>query len=44
MICDRKMLAKTKGNVYKTVGRPAMLYRLDSVVMTNTQETELELA
>ena len=44
VICDRKMLAKTKKNVYKTVGRPAMLYRLDSVVMTKTQETELELA
>ena len=45
VICDRIFLAKTKGNVYKTVVRPAMLYRLDSVVMTKkTQETELELA
>ena len=39
-----KILVKTKGNVYKTVVRPAMLYRLDTVEMTKTQETKLEVA
>ena len=35
MICDRRMLAKTKGKVYKTVVRPAMLYGLETVAEFN---------
>ena len=44
VICDIFLWKKTKGNVYKTVVRPAILYRLDTVVaMTKTQETKLEV-
>ena len=32
--CDRRMKAKTKGKVYKTVVRPAMLYGPETVAMT----------
>ena len=34
VICDGRMLAKTKGKVNKIVVRPAVLYGLEAVAMT----------
>ena len=44
VICDRRVSAKMKGKVYKTVVRPAMMYGLEAVAMTKRQEAELEVA
>lgn len=44
MICDRKVSTQIKGKVYRTVVRPAMLYGLETLSLTKTQESELELA
>ena len=44
VICDRKVPAKVKGKVYKTVVRPAMLYGLETIGLTRKQEAELEVA
>ena len=32
MLCDRKMNGKIKGNVYRTVVRPALVYGADTYV------------
>ncbi|KAK3524918.1 hypothetical protein QTP86_011509 [Hemibagrus guttatus] len=39
VLCDRKISARIKGKVYRTVVRPAMLYGLETV-----SESELEVA
>ena len=44
VICDRRIPAKMKGKVYKTVVRPAMLYGLEAAALTKRQEAELEVA
>ena len=44
VICDRRVAARVKGKVYKTVVRPAMLYGLEAVALTKRQEAELEVA
>lgn len=44
MIDERRVTARVKGTVYKTVGRPAMLYGLVLMALTKRQEAELELA
>ena len=44
VICDRRISAKIKGKMYKTVVRPAMLYGLEAVALTKKQEAELEVA
>ncbi|XP_051790978.1 uncharacterized protein LOC127529870 [Erpetoichthys calabaricus] len=44
MICDRRVSARVKGKVYRTVVRPAMLCGLETVALTRKQETELEVA
>ena len=44
VICDRRVSARVKGKVYKTVVRRAMLYGLESVALTKRQEVELEVA
>ena len=44
VICDRRISAKMKGKMYKTVVRPAMLYGLEAVALTRKQEAELEVA
>ena len=44
VICDRKVSAKMKGKIYKTVVRPAMMYGLETVALTKRQEAELEVA
>ncbi|KAG2455536.1 POLR protein, partial [Polypterus senegalus] len=42
--CDRRVLDRVKGKVYRTVVRPAMLYELETVALTRKQETELEVS
>ncbi|KAK3548079.1 hypothetical protein QTP70_004507 [Hemibagrus guttatus] len=44
VLCDRKISARIKGKVYKTVVRPAMLYGLETVSLRKRQEAELEVA
>lgn len=44
VICDRRVAARVKGKVYKTVVRPAMLYGMETVALTKRQEAELEVA
>ncbi|MCJ8736396.1 hypothetical protein PDJAM_G00258050 [Pangasius djambal] len=44
VLCDRKISARTKGKVYKTVVRAAMLYGLETVALRKRQESELEVA
>ncbi|KAK3553918.1 hypothetical protein QTP70_015296 [Hemibagrus guttatus] len=44
VLCDRKISARTKGKVYRTVVRPAMLYGLETVSLRKRQESELEVA
>ncbi|MCJ8737661.1 hypothetical protein PDJAM_G00026650 [Pangasius djambal] len=44
VLCDRKISARIKGKVYKTVVRPAMLYGLEIVSLRKRQESELEVA
>lgn len=39
MIYDKRIKAKVKGKVYKTVVRPAMLYGLETVTLTKKKET-----
>ncbi|KAK3542137.1 hypothetical protein QTP86_016465 [Hemibagrus guttatus] len=44
VLCDRKISARIKGKVYRTVVRPAMLYGLETVSLRKIQESELEVA
>ncbi|KAK3567046.1 hypothetical protein QTP86_009011 [Hemibagrus guttatus] len=44
VLCDRKISARIKGRVYRTVVRPAMLYGLETVTLRKRQESELEVA
>ncbi|KAK3507946.1 hypothetical protein QTP70_005050 [Hemibagrus guttatus] len=44
VLCDRKISARIKGKVYRTVVRPAMLYGLETVSMRKRQESELGVA
>ncbi|KAK3515291.1 hypothetical protein QTP70_013489 [Hemibagrus guttatus] len=44
VLCDRKISARIKGKVYRTVERPAMLYGLETVSLRKRQESGLEEA
>ncbi|KAK3543468.1 hypothetical protein QTP70_022062, partial [Hemibagrus guttatus] len=44
VLCDRKLSARIKGKVYRTVVRPAMLYGLETVSLRKRQESELQVA
>ncbi|KAK3522167.1 hypothetical protein QTP70_026987, partial [Hemibagrus guttatus] len=44
VLCDRKMSARIKGKVYRTVVRAAMLYGLETVSLRKRQGSELEVA
>ncbi|KAK3517926.1 hypothetical protein QTP70_027537, partial [Hemibagrus guttatus] len=44
VLCERKISARIKGKVYRTVVRPAMLYGLETVALRKRQESELEVA
>ena len=43
VLCDRRMPVKLKGNVYKTVIRPAMLYGAETWATTKRQEKRIEV-
>ncbi|KAK3548617.1 hypothetical protein QTP70_015563, partial [Hemibagrus guttatus] len=43
VLCDRKISARIKGKVYRTVVRPAMLYGLETVSLRKRQESALEV-
>jgi len=44
LLCDRRVSARLKGKLHRTVVRPAMMYGLETVAMTKRQEAELEVA
>ena len=44
MVCDRRMNAKIKGTVYRTVVRPALMYGAETWALKKAQENELEVA
>ncbi|KAK3530928.1 hypothetical protein QTP70_006503 [Hemibagrus guttatus] len=43
VLCDRKISARIKGKVYRTVVRPAMMYGLETVSLRKRPESELEV-
>ena len=43
VICDRKLPARVKGKVYSSVVRPAMVYGLETVVVTKKQAKEMKM-
>ncbi|RXN38888.1 Retrovirus-related Pol poly LINE-1 [Labeo rohita] len=44
VLCDKRVSARMKGKVFKTVVRPAMLYGLETAALKKRQEAELEVA
>ena len=44
VLCDRKLSAKVKGKMYKSVVRPAMLYRMETVAVMERQMGKMEVA
>ena len=44
VLCDRKLSAMVKGKMYKSVARPAMLYGIETVVVTEKQAGKMEVA
>ena len=44
VICNRRLPARVKGKVYSLVVRPAMVYGLETVVVTKKQVEEIEVA
>lgn len=41
--CDRMIAARVKGKVCEIVVSPAMMYSLETVVLTNSHEVEIEV-
>ena len=37
VVCDKKLSAKVKGKMYQSVIKPAMLYGMETVAMTEKQ-------
>ena len=44
VLCDRKLSARVKGKMYKSVVRPAMLYGMETVAVTERQVGKIEVA
>ena len=44
VLCDRKLSARVKGKMYKSVVRPAMLYGMETVAVTEKQVGKIEVA
>ena len=44
VLCDRKLSARVKGKMYKCVVRPAIMYEMETVVVTDKQVGKLEVA
>ena len=44
ILCDRKLSAKVKGKMYKSVVKPTILYRTETVAVTERQMGKMEVA
>ena len=44
VLCGRKLSARVKGKMYKSVIRPAMLYGIETVAVMETQVGKMEVA
>ena len=44
VLCDRKLSARIKGKICKSVVRPAMLYEMETVAVTERQVGKMEVA
>ena len=44
VLCDRKLSAKVKGKMYKSVVRPTMLYGMEMVAVMERQMGKMEVA
>ena len=44
VLCDRKLSAKIKGKMYKSVIRPTMFYEMETVAVTKRQVGKMEVA
>ena len=44
VLCNQKLSAKVKGKMYKSVIRPAMLYGMETVAVTERQMGKMEVA
>ena len=44
VLCDRKLSAKVKGKMYKSVVRPTMLYGIETVAVTEREAGKMEVA
>ena len=44
VLCDRKLSAKVKGKMYKSVVRPTMLYGIETVAVVERQVGKMEVA
>ena len=42
--CDRKLSAKVKGKMYKSVVRPTIFYGIETVAVTERQMRKMEVA
>ena len=43
-LCDRKLSARVKGKMYKSVVRPAMLYGMETTAVTERHVGKMEVA
>ena len=43
VLCDKKIPVKLKGKMYRTVVRPALVYRAETCASTKNQEMRLEV-
>ena len=43
VICDRRILARVKGKVYRVAVRPAMLNGLETVALTKRQQADVKM-
>ena len=43
-LCDRKLSAKVKGKMYKSVVRPAILYEMETVAVTERRVGKMKVA
>ena len=44
VLCDRKLSAKVRGKMYKSVVRPTMLYGMETVAVTERQVVKMKVA
>ena len=44
VLCDRKLSAKVKGKLYKSVVRPIIIYGMETVAVTERQMGKMEVA